>query len=77
MPRCDFNKVEIRVSCSPVTVFNFQSMKTPVELNSLLSKYFSYITSLDATMDDLQTRPLVSLSLFYTIRDLGFVEHIK
>ena len=30
----------------PNTVCNFQSMKTIVELNSLLSKFFSYITSL-------------------------------
>ena len=27
-----------------ITVCNFQSMKTPVELNSLLSKFFYYIT---------------------------------
>ena len=42
----------------------FQSMKSPVELNSLFSKFFCYINWfvlinwLDATVDDLQTRPL-------------------
>ena len=28
----------------PDTVCNFQSMKSPMELNSLLSKFFYYIT---------------------------------
>ena len=46
------------------TVCNFQSMKTPVELNSLLSKVFCYITWLDATMNDLQTRALRQILLF-------------
>ena len=46
------------------SVCDFQSMKTPVELNSLLSKFFCYITWLDATMDDLQTRPLRQTLLF-------------
>ena len=51
-------------------VCNFQSMKTPKELNSLLSKFFFlyhlvlYITWLDATMDDLQARPLRQILLF-------------
>ena len=33
-------------------------MKSPMELNSLFSKIFCYITWLDVTVDDLQTRPL-------------------
>ena len=33
-----------RNKCSSYTVCNFQSRKNPVELNSLLSKFFCYIT---------------------------------
>ena len=33
-------------------------MKSPMELNSLFSKIFCYITWLDVTVDDLQTRSL-------------------
>ena len=54
------------------TVCNFQSMKTPVELNSLLSKFFCYITWLDATMDDLQPRPLRQILLFLWNNGLTF-----
>ena len=43
-------------------------MKSSVELNSLLSKFFCYylvccITWLDATLDDLQTKPLCQILL--------------
>ena len=38
------------------SVCNFQSMKSPVELNSLFSKFFGFITWFDMTVDDLQTR---------------------
>ena len=44
---------EIADRAQNISVCNFQFMKTPVELNSLLSKFFCYITWLDATMDDL------------------------
>ena len=33
-----------KVNATDNTVCNFQSMKTPVELNSLLSKFFCYTT---------------------------------
>ena len=48
------------------SVCNFQSMKAPVELNSLLSNFFCCIAWFSATIDDLQTRPLrqVLLSLW-------------
>ena len=40
-----YQKVNIFSSTNRLhTVCNFQSMKTPVELNSLLSKFFCYIT---------------------------------
>ena len=45
-------------------------MKSPVELNSLLSIFFfvislgCYISWLDATLGDLQTRPLRQILLF-------------
>ena len=39
-------------------------MKSPVELNSLLSKLFCYITWLEATVDDLQARLLRHILLF-------------
>ena len=44
-------------------------MKSPVELNSLFSKFFCYhlvccITLLDTTLGDLQTRPLRQILLF-------------
>ena len=45
-------------------VCNFQSMKNPVELNSLFSKFFCYVTWLDATQDDLQTSTLCQILLF-------------
>ena len=32
------------ITLETISVYNFQSMKTPVELNSLLSKFFCYIT---------------------------------
>ena len=52
-------------------VCNFQSMKSPVELNSLSSKFFCYITWLDATLDDLQTRPLRQILLFFRNNSLA------
>ena len=50
----------------PETVCNFHSMKTPVELNSLLSKFFCHVIwfVIWTTMDDLQTRPLRQILLF-------------
>ena len=56
--------------CLSISVCNFQSMKNPVQLNSLFSKFycyitwFCYITWSDATLDDLQTRPLRQNLLF-------------
>ena len=52
-------------------------MKTPVELNSFLSKSFYYITWLlyhwlNAIMDDLQTRPLRQILLFLWNNSLTF-----
>ena len=35
---------QMRLLLLPYTVCNFQSMKSPVELNSLFSKFFCYIT---------------------------------
>ena len=35
-----------------------------MELNSVFSKFFCYITLLDATLNDLQTRPLCQILLF-------------
>ena len=52
-------------------VCNFQSMKSAVELNSLSSKFFCYITWLDATLDDLQTRPLRQILLFFRNNSLA------
>ena len=37
-------KVLMRVDLFNSTVCNFQSMKSPLELNSLFSKFFCYIT---------------------------------
>ena len=51
--------------CSTVCIF--QSMKNLVELNSLFSTYFCYITWLDSTVDDLQTRPLLKSYCFEEI----------
>ena len=42
-----------------LSVCNFQSTRSPVELNSLLSKIFCYIN-----LDDLETRPLRQVLLF-------------
>ena len=39
-------------------------MRNPLELNSLFPKFFYYITWLDATVDDLQTRFLRQILLF-------------
>ena len=47
------------------TVFNFQCMKNSMELNSIFSNFFCYITWLDTTLDDLQTRPLCQILLFW------------
>ena len=49
-----------------IVLFFVYNMKSPVELNSLLSKFFCYITwfvipPVDATLDDLQTRPLCQI----------------
>ena len=46
------------------TVRHFQSIKYLVEQNNLLSKFFSSITWLDVTMDDLKTRFLRQILLF-------------
>ena len=49
------------------SVCNFQSMKSPVKLNSLFSKFACYMTwflIVDATVDDFQTRPLSQVLLF-------------
>ena len=46
------------------SVCNFQSMKIPMELNSLLSKIFCYMTWSDATLGELQTRHLRQILLF-------------
>ena len=45
--------VERILNISTYSVCNFQSLKSPVKLTSLFSKFFSYITWLDATLDDL------------------------
>ena len=61
--------VEFQDECFEIVQFwsNFQSMKSPVELNSLFSKFIlnlvCYITWLDASLDDLQTRPLRQILL--------------
>ena len=50
-----------------ISVCNFQSMKSPVELNSLFLKFFCYTTWFDhgdATMEALQTRLLRQILLF-------------
>ena len=39
----DIDQIRLHL-CLTKTVCNFQSMKTHVELNSLLSKFFCYIT---------------------------------
>ena len=58
--------VEIFMMTGPVR--NFEYIKSPVELNSLFSKFFCYITRfitlLDATVDDLQTRSLHKIFFF-------------
>ena len=41
--KCPIRSTE-STSLNDLTVCNFRSMKSPVELNSLLSKFFSYIT---------------------------------
>ena len=46
------------------TVCNFHSIKNPMELNNLLWKFFCYITWLDVTLDNLQTRYLRQILLF-------------
>ena len=56
-------------SQNTISVCNFQSMKSPVELNNLLPKFFCYITWfvitwLDPTLDDFQTKPLRQILLF-------------
>ena len=49
-------------------VRNFESIKSPVELNSIFSEFFCYITRfitiLDATVDNLQTRSLHKILFF-------------
>ena len=57
------------ISQNTISVCNFQSMKSPVERNNLLPKFFCYITWfvitwLDPTLDDFQTRPLRQILLF-------------
>ena len=52
-----------RSATGEVTVCNFQSMKSPVELNILLSKFFCYISWLAAALDDFQSRPLRQILL--------------
>ena len=58
-------------------VCNFQSTKSPVEPNSLLSKFLlyhlvCYSTWLDVTLDDLQTRQLRQILLFLWNNSLAF-----
>ena len=53
------------------SVCHFQSMKSPVEPNSLFSKFFCYITWLD----DLQTRPLRQMLSF--LRNNGILRSTK
>ena len=57
------------LSESQISVYNFQSMKSPVELKPYLTIFLlydlvCYITWLDATVEDLQTRPLGKILLF-------------
>ena len=61
---------EARASCMTYyfagsnPVCNVQSMKSPLQMNSLLSKLFCYITWLDATLEKFQTAPLRQIRLY-------------
>ena len=62
-----FRKHAVTTSpCINITVCNFQSMKSPVELNSLFLKFFCYyhLVWLDATLDALKVKPLCQILLF-------------
>ena len=66
-----FLKLQKAILKTSMSVCNFQSMKSPVELNCLFSKFFCYITWLDAILDDLQTRPLRQILLFLRNKSLA------
>ena len=53
------------------TICNFQSLRSPVEQNNLSPKCFCYITWLDATLDNLETKPLRQILLFPCNNSLG------
>ena len=79
-----FQKVKVfssgSLSKEVIAVCNFQFMKSPVELNRpflkilLLYHLVCYINWLDATLYDLQTRPLCQILLFTRSNSLAVLK---